>query len=304
MKLLAGIFLVSMAILSSSPLIALILGASFTLIFGSSEELIKKSTGTLLLQTGIVIIGLTMSASNAIDLTAEYLPYISIFVIFIFLLGILIGRILKIDTKLSILLASGTAICGATAIAAISPLIKPKEKDLLTSLALIFIFNAIALAIFPAIGNSMDMSDESFGVWIAMAIHDTSSVIGAALSYGGNATEIATTLKLGRTLWLIPLIIIIGLLFKNDDNKKAKLPLFVFVFILAVVIGTQLNLNQQTITTLDSLSRLFLIGALFCIGAQINSKSLKEVNLKTIAAASVLWFFALISSFFIINWLN
>tara|TARA_Y100000741_G_scaffold318878_1_gene266352 strand:+ start:129 stop:1043 length:915 start_codon:yes stop_codon:yes gene_type:complete len=304
MKLLAGIFLVSMAILSSSPLIALILGASFTLIFGSSEELIKKSTGTLLLQTGIVIIGLTMSASNAIDLTAEYLPYISIFVIFIFLLGILIGRILKIDTKLSILLASGTAICGATAIAAISPLIKPKEKDLLTSLALIFIFNAIALALFPAIGNSMDMSDESFGAWIAMAIHDTSSVIGAALSYGGNATEIATTLKLGRTLWLIPLIIIIGLLFKNDDNKKAKLPLFVFVFILAVLIGTQLNLNQQTITTLDSLSRLFLIAALFCIGAQINSKSLKEVNLKTIAAASVLWFFALISSFFIINWLN
>ena len=304
MKLLAGIFLVSMAILSSSPLIALILGASFTLIFGSSEELIKKSTGTLLLQTGIVIIGLTMSASNAIDLTAEYLPYISIFVIFIFLLGILIGRILKIDTKLSILLASGTAICGATAIAAISPLIKPKEKDLLTSLALIFIFNAISLALFPAIGNSMDMSDESFGAWIAMAIHDTSSVIGAALSYGGNATEIATTLKLGRTLWLIPLIIIIGLLFKNDDNKKAKLPLFVFVFILAVLIGTQLNLNQQTITTLDSLSRLFLIGALFCIGAQISSKSLKEVNLKTIAAASVLWFFALISSFFIINWLN
>lgn len=304
MKLLAGIFLVSMAILSSSPLIALILGASFTLIFGSSEEFIKKSTGTLLLQVGIVIIGLTMTASNVIDLTAVYLPYISIFVIFIFLLGILIGRILKIDTKLSILLASGTAICGATAIAAISPLIKSKEKDLLTSLALIFIFNAIALAIFPVIGNSIDMTDESFGAWIAMAIHDTSSVIGAALSYGGNAAEIATTLKLGRTLWLIPLIIIIGLLFKNDDNKKAKLPLFVFVFILAVLIGTQLNLNQQTITTLDSLSRLFLIGALFCIGAQINSKSLKEVNLKTIAAASVLWFFALISSFFIINWLN
>ena len=304
MKLLAGIFLVSMAILSSSPLIALILGASFTLIFGSSEEFIKKSTGTLLLQVGIVIIGLTMTASNVIDLTAVYLPYISIFVIFIFLLGILIGRILKIDTKLSILLASGTAICGATAIAAISPLIKPKEKDLLTSLALIFIFNAIALAIFPVIGNSIDMTDESFGAWIAMAIHDTSSVIGAALSYGGNAAEIATTLKLGRTLWLIPLIIIIGLLFKNDDNKKAKLPLFVFVFILAVLIGTQLNLNQQTITTLDSLSRLFLIGALFCIGAQINSKSLKEVNLKTIAAASVLWFFALISSFFIINLLN
>ena len=301
MKLLAGIFLVSMAILSSSPLIALILGASFTLIFGSSEEFIKKSTGTLLLQVGIVIIGLTMTASNVIDLTAVYLPYISIFVIFIFLLGILIGRILKIDTKLSILLASGTAICGATAIAAISPLIKPKEKDLLTSLALIFIFNAIALAIFPVIGNSIDMTDESFGAWIAMAIHDTSSVIGAALSYGGNAAEIATTLKLGRTLWLIPLIIILGLLFKNDNNEKAKFPLFVFVFILAVLLGTQLNLDQQTITTLDSLSRLFLIAALFCIGTQINLESIKNIGIKIIFLAIVLWLFALMASYYLIS---
>ena len=301
MKLLAGIFLVSMAILSSSPLIALILGASFTLIFGSSEEFIKKSTGTLLLQVGIVIIGLTMTASNVIDLTAVYLPYISIFVIFIFLLGILIGRILKIDTKLSILLASGTAICGATAIAAISPLIKSKEKDLLTSLALIFIFNAIALAIFPVIGNSIDMTDESFGAWIAMAIHDTSSVIGAALSYGGNAAEIATTLKLGRTLWLIPLIIILGLLFKNDNNEKAKFPLFVFVFILAVLLGTQLNLDQQTITTLDSLSRLFLIAALFCIGTQINLESIKNIDIKTIFLAIALWLFALMASYYLIS---
>ena len=301
MKLLAGIFLVSMAILSSSPLIALILGASFTLIFGSSEEFIKKSTGTLLLQVGIVIIGLTMTASNVIDLTAVYLPYISIFVIFIFLLGILIGRILKIDTKLSILLASGTAICGATAIAAISPLIKSKEKDLLTSLALIFIFNAIALAIFPVIGNSIDMTDESFGAWIAMAIHDTSSVIGAALSYGGNAAEIATTLKLGRTLWLIPLIIILGLLFKNDNNEKAKFPLFVFVFILAVLLGTQLNLDQQTITTLDSLSRLFLIAALFCIGTQINLESIKNIGIKIIFLAIVLWLFALMASYYLIS---
>lgn len=301
MKLLAGIFLAFIAILSSSPLIALILGASFTLVFGSSRELIKKSTGTMLLQTAIVIIGLTMSASSVIDLTATYLPYISVFVILTFLLGLIIGRILRIDTRLSLLLASGTAICGVTAIAAISPLIKARQKDLLTSLAIIFIFNLIALALFPVIGNSMDMSDERFGAWIAMAIHDTSSVIGAALSYGGNAAEIATTLKLGRTLWIIPLIIILGLLFKNDDNEKAKFPLFVFVFILAVLLGTQLNLNQQTITTLDSLSRLFLIAALFCIGTQINLESIKNIDIKTIFLAIALWLFALMASYYLIS---
>lgn len=301
MKLLAGIFLAFIAILSSSPLIALILGASFTLVFGSSRELIKKSTGTILLQTAIVIIGLTMSASSVIDLTATYLPYISVFVILTFLLGLIIGRILRIDTRLSLLLASGTAICGVTAIAAISPLIKARQKDLLTSLAIIFIFNLIALALFPVIGNSMDMSDERFGAWIAMAIHDTSSVIGAALSYGGNAAEIATTLKLGRTLWIIPLIIILGLLFKNDDNEKAKFPLFVFVFILAVLLGTQLNLNQQTITTLDSLSRLFLIAALFCIGTQINLESIKNIDIKTIFLAIALWLFALMASYYLIS---
>lgn len=301
MKLLAGIFLAFIAILSSSPLIAIILGASFTLVFGSSRELIKKSTGTMLLQTAIVIIGLTMSASSVIDLTASYLPYISVFVILTFLLGLIIGRILRIDTRLSLLLASGTAICGVTAIAAISPLIKARQKDLLTSLAIIFIFNLIALALFPVIGNSMDMSDERFGAWIAMAIHDTSSVIGAALSYGGNAAEIATTLKLGRTLWIIPLIIILGLLFKNDDNEKAKFPLFVFVFILAVLLGTQLNLNQQTITTLDSLSRLFLIAALFCIGTQINLESIKNIDIKTIFLAIALWLFALMASYYLIS---
>ena len=301
MKLLAGIFLAFIAILSSSPLIAIILGASFTLVFGSSRELIKKSTGTILLQTAIVIIGLTMSASSVIDLTATYLPYISVFVILTFLLGLIIGRILRIDTRLSLLLASGTAICGVTAIAAISPLIKARQKDLLTSLAIIFIFNLIALALFPVIGNSMDMSDERFGAWIAMAIHDTSSVIGAALSYGGNAAEIATTLKLGRTLWIIPLIIILGLLFKNDDNEKAKFPLFVFVFILAVLLGTQLNLNQQIITTLDSLSRLFLIAALFCIGTQINLESIKNIDIKTIFLAIALWLFALMASYYLIS---
>ena len=304
MSLTAGIFLAFIAILYGSPLAALILGAGFTLIFRPSEELIQKSTGTLFLQAGIILIGLTMSASNAVQLTATYFPYISIYVVSTFFIGVLIGKILKIDSKLSILIASGTAICGATAIAAVSPLIKAKPKDLLTSLAIIFIFNAIAIAIFPMIGNSIEMSDESFGAWMAMAIHDTSSVIGAALSFGGSAAETAATLKLGRTLWLIPLIIMLGVLFKDDNNKRTKLPLFVLVFILAIFLGTQLSLNQQTILFLNDLSTVFLVAALFCVGTQINPNSLKEIDLKTIVTASMLWLFALTTSFFLINWLQ
>ena len=214
-----------MALIIGSPLIALFLGISFTLLIGSAEGLILKSIGTKLLQIGIVILGLTISSSGAITLTAKYFPYISIFVIVIFLIGFIISKVLRIDTKLSILLVSGTAICGATAMVAISPLIKAKPKDLLISLGVIFIFNAVAMAILPIIGNNIEMSSEQFGSWMALAVHDTSSVIGAAMSFGDNAVETATTLKLGRTLWLIPLMIILGIVYKDNKSTRNILPL-------------------------------------------------------------------------------
>jgi len=160
MNLLLGVVLAFIALVIGSPLAALLLGISFTLLIGSNEELILKPTGTKLLQIGIVILGLTISSSGAINLTTKYFPYISLFVIVIFLVGLIASKILKIDTKLSMLLVSGTAICGATAMVAISPLIKAKPKDLLTSLGVIFIFNAIAIAILPIIGNNIEEQTE------------------------------------------------------------------------------------------------------------------------------------------------
>ena len=189
MSLLLGIVLAFMALIIGSPLIALFLGISFTLLIGSAEGLILKSIGTKLLQIGIVILGLTISSSGAITLTAKYFPYISVFVIVVFLIGFIILKVLKIDTKLSILLVSGTAICGATAMVAISPLIKAKPKDLLISLGVIFIFNAVAIAILPIIGNNIEMSSEQFGSWMALAVHDTSSVIGCLLYTSDAADE-------------------------------------------------------------------------------------------------------------------
>ena len=301
MSLLLGIVLAFMALIIGSPLIALFLGISFTLLIGSAEGLILKSIGTKLLQIGIVILGLTISSSGAITLTTKYFPYISIFVIVIFLIGFIISKVLKIDTKLSILLVSGTAICGATAMVAISPLIKAKPKDLLISLGVIFIFNAIAIAILPIIGNNIEMSSEQFGSWMALAVHDTSSVIGAAMSFGGNAVETATTLKLGRTLWLIPLMIILGIVYKDNKSTRNILPLFVIAFILAIFVGNQINFNEQAISILKNTSSIFLVGALFSIGTQIDLMSIKVINSKVIIFALSLWLFALSAAYYLVN---
>ena len=301
MNLLLGVILAFIALTTGSPLVALLLGISFTLLIGSNEELILKSTGTKLLQIGIVILGLTISSSGAINLTTKYFPYISLFVIVIFLVGLITSKILKIDTKLSMLLVSGTAICGATAMVAISPLIKAKPKDLLTSLGVIFIFNAIAIALLPIIGNNIEMSSEQFGSWMALAVHDTSSVIGAAMSFNDNSVETATTLKLGRTLWLIPLIIIIGVVNKDNKSTKSIFPIFVLAFILAIFAGNQLNFNEQVLAILKNISSIFLVGALFCIGTQINLMSIKVINSKIIIFALLLWLFALSAAYFLIN---
>ena len=301
MNLLLGVVLAFIALIIGSPLAALLLGISFTLLISSNEELILKSTGTKLLQIGIVILGLTISSSGAINLTTKYFPYISLFVIVIFLVGLIASKILKIDTKLSMLLVSGTAICGATAMVAISPLIKAKPKDLLTSLGVIFIFNAIAIAILPIIGNNIEMSSEQFGSWMALAVHDTSSVIGASMSFNDNSVETATTLKLGRTLWLIPLIIILGVVNKNNKSTKSIFPMFVLAFILAIFAGNQLNFNEQVLAILKNISSIFLVGALFCIGAQINLMSIKVINSRIIIFALLLWLFALSAAYFLIN---
>ena len=301
MNLLLGVVLAFTALIIGSPLAALLLGISFALLISLNEELILKSTGTKLLQIGIVILGLTISSSGAINLTTKYFPYISLFVIVIFLVGLIASKILKIDTKLSMLLVSGTAICGATAMVAISPLIKAKPKDLLTSLGVIFIFNAIAIAILPIIGNNIEMSSEQFGSWMALAVHDTSSVIGASMSFNDNSVETATTLKLGRTLWLIPLIIILGVVNKNNKSTKSIFPMFVLAFILAIFAGNLLNFDEQVLAILKNISSIFLVGALFCIGTQINLMSIKVINSRIIIFALLLWLFALSAAYFLIN---
>ena len=301
MKLFLGACFAFGSILIGSPLLALLLGSTFAIIFRIPENFIDKSIGTTFLQIGIIIIGLTISASNALELTAKYFPYISIFVLLVLSAGALLANLLKVDKTIGILIASGTAICGASAMAAIAPLIRAKPRDLLVSLAIIFIFNAIAIGIFPLIGSSTGMSYEQFGAWIAMAIHDTSSVMGTAMAYGGDTIETAATLKLGRTIWLIPLILILGTFYKDESNSRIKFPIFIFIFIMAIFAGSVLSFNQQNLLFLDFISDTFLVAALFCIGTQINSESINEIDSKTFLLALGLWIIALVSSYFLIN---
>ena len=299
MKIIIGVLLAFFSILIGSPLIALVMGLLLVIVFKFPSDYISKSVTTNLLQVGIILIGLTISVSSATEIALKYFPYISAFVIIIFFIGLFLANLFKVDRSLGILIASGTAICGATAMAAISPLIKAKSKDLFAALTIIFIFNAIAIGIFPLIGAATGMNFEGFGAWASMAVHDTGSVIGTAIAFGGDSVETATILKLSRTIWLIPLIIILGIFYQ--DKSKPKLPIFILLFIIAIASGTILEFNQDTIFFIDSISKIFLISALFCIGTQITFEAIKEINMKNFLFALSLWIIALVFSYLIIN---
>tara|TARA_B100001113_G_scaffold16045_1_gene12122 strand:- start:98 stop:1006 length:909 start_codon:yes stop_codon:yes gene_type:complete len=299
MKFVVGFLLAFLSIVIGSPLIALLMGSLLVIVFKFPNDYIERSVATNLLQAGIILIGLTISASTALEVTFKYFPYVSVFVLIIFFMGLLLADLFKIEKKLGILIASGTAICGATAMVAISPLIKAKSKDLLVALAIIFIFNAFAIGVLPLVGIKLSMSSESFGAWSSMAVHDTSSVIGTAIAFGGSALETATTLKLSRTIWLIPLIIILGIFYPN--KSRVKFPIFISLFIAAIAVGSIFNLSQETINLIDTTGTIFLISALFCLGTQISLETIKEINTKTFIFALSLWLVALIFSFLIIN---
>jgi len=299
MHIYIGFPIAFLVVVANSPIFALIGGIFFITTLRPPKNFIPNATGTNLLKTGIVILGLTISSSTASSLTSSYFFYISAYVLVVFFIGVLLAKIFRIDFKLGLLISSGTAICGATAMAAVSQVINLKPKELLVSIGIIFLFNSFAIIAFPLIGKNLDMSFEQFGLFAAMAIHDTGSVVGAAMAYGDEALETAATLKLLRTLWLIPLIFVLGIFYK-DENSKPQTPLFVLFFVLAIFIGTTLNLGNELTNLLKVVSNTLILGALFCIGTQINIKSISGINLRNFSYALILWLIALTFSFLFI----
>ena len=301
MKLSIGILLAVFAIWSGSAVASIFTGIIYSLILNLPNNFITKSAGPRLLQTGIVILGLSISLTKAFSVTGSYLPSISLLVIITFFLGIYIGKLIGLDKKLTLLIASGAAICGGTAMVAIAPIIKARPKDLLTAITLIFLLNALAIIIFPIIGLYLGLSQDQFGAWAAMAIHDTSSVIGAAMVYGEEAVETAATLKLGRTLWLIPLILLLSYKYQDKSSTNFQLPFFVLFFIIAIAIGSFIDLNSETLSFIKLISQSFLLLGLFCIGSQIDKKVLSNISVKPLQLVLILWIIVIPSSYLLVQ---
>jgi uncharacterized integral membrane protein (TIGR00698 family) len=271
-----------------SPPVALLLGlvaANFT---GNPFLRFNAKAINVLLQFSVVGLGFGMNVNSALSTgkTGFFLTVASI--LSTLLLGILLGKWLKIDSKTSHLITCGTAICGGSAIAAITPVIQSDEKQTSISLGVIFILNSIALFVFPAIGYWLHLSQEDFGLWCAIAIHDTSSVVAAANKYGPQALQIATTVKLARALWIIPVALITAIFYKNKTTK-IKIPYFIALFILAMILNTYLPQTALVAPYLVSLAKTGLTVTLFLIGAGLSAIVLKSVGIKPLLQGVLLW---------------
>ena len=209
-------------------------------------------------------------------------------VIGVMALGILIGYWFHINRKTAYLISSGTAICGGSAIAAVGPVLKADENEMAVSLGVIFILNAVALFIFPPIGHMLDMSQQQFGTWAAIAIHDTSSVVGAGEQYGETALQMATLIKLTRALWIIPLALVTMFIFR-EKGSKISIPWFIFIFILAMVVNTYVALPGWFVDTMVWIARRGMVVTLFLIGASLSVATVRQVGVKPLLLAILLW---------------
>lgn len=291
--------LLVLAIWLDHAALALILGIVLVYLVSIPKDFFTKKYGTRILQTGIVFLGGSISISQVTIISKDYLPWVSIFVLTTFCLVIILGKIIGVTKKQSYLLASGTAICGGTAMASVAPVIKAKPEELLPALSIVFILNGIAVLIFPLIGLFIGLDEDQFGAWVALAIHDTASVIGAASILGDRAVEIATTLKIGRTLWIVPLVLFSAFYFR-EDRKGFGFPVFIIFFLIAVILNTILDPSTEINTALKNINKFCLLIGLFCIGTQIDKTAIKEITLKPLTLAILVWSIVIPTSLWVI----
>lgn len=267
---------------------ALIGGFVFSYFLGHPFSDLNGKAVNWLLKIAVVGLGFGMNFHETIKVGKEGFGITVATIFLTLILGFLIGYLLKMSRKTSHLISSGTAICGGSAIAAVAPVIDASEKDIAVSLGVVFLLNSIALLIFPTIGHFLQLSQADFGLWSAVAIHDTSSVVGAAHTYGDEALKVATTVKLARALWIFPVALISLFLFRGK-NKKIKFPWFIFLFIGAILINSFFPLPTFMTTSITSVSKSFLILTLFLIGAGLSVEKIKSAGWKPIILGLSLW---------------
>ena len=285
---LVALSLLALSLWIGNSAISLFLGIVLALLFKLPQDFHSKKYGSKILQTGIVFLGGSLSLGTVYETNTDFFLWICLYVILAFAYVIFLGKLMGISERLSFLLASGTAVCGGTAIASVAPSIKAKPEEVSTALTIVFILNAIAVLCFPLANEYLGLTERQFGAWAALAIHDTASVVGAASSVGEISVEIAATLKVARTIWIVPLVIISAWLYRNK-NEGFGLPLFVIFFILAALLNSVLEPNQEITNYLKLINRVCLLTGLFCIGTQISIENLKAVRFKPVILATSVW---------------
>ncbi len=273
-----------------SPTVVLFLGLLYALIFGKVFPSVNKKVSKKLLQYSIIGLGFGMNVEMSLQSGLEGMSMTIISVVGTLILGMIIGvKCFGIDKKISYLISSGTAVCGGSAIAAVAPVIKAEEEEVSVALGAVFILNAVALFIFPTVGRYLEMSQEQFGLWSAIAIHDTSSVVGAASAYGQKALELATMVKLTRALWIIPLSLVSAVLF-HTKGTKISIPYFILFFVLAMVLNTYALTDYAEVTAfVSTLAKKGLTLTMFFIGASLSLDTIKSLGLKVLLMAIALW---------------
>ncbi len=269
---------------------------SFAVSQNENIQLRAKTWSTRLLQISVVLLGSSLNFNHVIKQGAEGVVITFLSIIGIFLLGYLAGRILNLDKKLNLLITMGTAICGGSAIGALAPIIAADTMTITISFAIVFFLNAIAVFVFPLLGNLFQLSQDQFGLWAALAIHDTSSVVAASTIYGQHALETATTIKLTRALWIIPITFSFGFYQNQTTKKKLNLPWFIFAFLAFSLAFTFIPPIAFLKDTLLSISKAGFSLTLFFIGLTFNMARFKEVGIKPFLFGFGLWIIVSITS--------
>jgi uncharacterized integral membrane protein (TIGR00698 family) len=272
----------------TTPPLALAAGLLFGLIITEHPFARQSRAGSKwLLQASVVALGFGMNLPAILKAGRSGFIYTACGIAFALAVGMLLGKLLKVRSTPAFLIATGTAICGGSAIAAVGPITGASDDEMSVSLGTVFILNSVALLTFPYIGTALHLSQNQFGLWAALAIHDTSSVVGAAAKYGAVALAIATTVKLARALWIIP--VSVGTAAVKHSRAKVKIPWFIFLFILAAVANSYIAFAHPAFELLSKLGKIGLTVTLFLIGASISRKQLKAVGVRPLVMGVVLW---------------
>ena len=285
---LALLLAIGVGIWFRNPAFALLGGLAIRLSTGLNPVSHSSSLGKYSLQGAIVLLGFTLGVDRLVTVSADYGLIVAGYIACTIAFGWLLSRLVRGDATEMTLLTAGTAICGGTTIATLAPLMGAKPHQFAVTTALVFLLNIVALLTFPAIGHWLDLSQEVFGAWVALAIHDTSSVVATAALYGDEAAEVATTVKLGRTLWLIPLAFAASLVYRQGE-AKLRVPGFVVLFVAAALVSSLLNLNAEITQAISWFSKVLLVLALGMIGLEIDRATLKGMSLSSIVFGVGLW---------------